>query len=65
VDEGFRRHNLNRAVRKITRERATFSALAEAAREAGEVAAAVELSENIKFQRARGLIRAAMRNEKL
>jgi hypothetical protein len=36
-------------------------ALAEAAREAEKIAAAVALPENIKFQRARSLIRAALK----
>ncbi|MGH7030688.1 MAG: hypothetical protein ACREE9_00835 [Stellaceae bacterium] len=35
-------------------------ALAEAASKAEVVAAAVELSEGVKFQRARGLVRAAL-----
>jgi hypothetical protein len=36
------------------------TAIAEAAREAEKIAARVELPEKIKFQRARGLIRAAL-----
>jgi hypothetical protein len=36
------------------------NAIAEAAREAEKIAASVPLPENIKFQRARGLIRAAL-----
>ena len=36
------------------------NAIADAAREAGVLAATVALTENIKFQRARGLIRAAL-----
>jgi len=36
------------------------NAIAEAAREAETIAASVPLPENIKFQRARGLIRAAL-----
>ena len=38
------------------------NALAEAAREAETIAASVPLPENIKFQRARGLIRAALKD---
>jgi hypothetical protein len=38
------------------------NAFAEAAREAEAIAAAVSLPENIKFQRARGLIRAALKD---
>ncbi len=36
------------------------NAIAEAAREAEALAASVPLPENIKFQRARGLVRAAL-----
>lgn len=50
----------NLPIPRFAPENPLHNAIAEAAREAETIAASVPLPENIKFQRARGLVRAAL-----